>query len=106
MQSEIESELLALRSAVDRMVNDTQFRENEWRKLGLISSVFGIILSLIGASFLIANVMIERTDTSSNFHNQLVMMGVMLVVLNIPLMLLGIALRKRSQPISEPKPQA
>lgn len=104
MQSEIEDELLALRSAVDRMVNDAQCRENEWRRLSLISSVSGVVLSLIGAGFLIANVMIEGTAANSNFRNQLVMMGVMLVVLNVPLMLLGIALRKRSRPVFKPKP--
>jgi hypothetical protein len=102
-QSEIESELRALRSDVDEMVNGAQSREKEWRRLGLISSVSGIVISLIGAGFLIANVMIGRTSTNLNFHDQLVMMGITFIILNIPLMLLGMALRKRSQPKFEPK---
>jgi hypothetical protein len=39
----------------------------EWRRLGLISSVIGILVSIVGALFLIANVAIKRM--SSNLIN-------------------------------------
>ena len=103
MQSEVESELLALRRDVDEIVSGAQSREIEWRRLGLISAVSGIVLSVIGACFLIANVMIERTSTNQNFHDQLVMMGITFAISNIPLMLLGMALRKRSRSKIESK---
>jgi hypothetical protein len=103
MQSEIESELRALRTDLDEIVNGTQSQENEWRRLGRISSVCAVLAGLVGAGFLIANAMIERTSTNQNFHDQLVMMGITFFILNIPLMLLGMALRKRSQPKFELK---
>ena len=96
MQSQIENELRALRSKVEEMVDEAKFRENDWRRLGLISSVSGILLAVVGAGFLIANVTIERTSANFNFHDELVMMGITLGLLNIPLMILGAALRKRS----------
>ena len=104
MQSEIENELRALRSDVEEMVEGAQSRENEWRRLGLISSVSGTLLALVGAGFLVANVIIERTSTNLNFHDQLVMIGITLGLSNIPLMILGMALRKRSRPMSELRP--
>jgi hypothetical protein len=64
MQSEIENKIRALRSDLEEIVKGAQSRENEWRRLGLISSVSGILLALVGAGFLIANVVIERTSTN------------------------------------------
>jgi hypothetical protein len=94
-QSAIENELRALRSDVKEIVDRAQSREDEWRRLGLISMVSGILISLTGAGFLIANVVIARTNTNSGFHDQLVMMGITFLILNIPMMILGLALRKR-----------
>lgn len=105
MQSEVESELLELRRDIEAIANGAQLREAEWRRLGLISTVSGIVISLIGAGFLVANVMIERTNANQSFHDQLVMMGITFVILNLPLMLLGLALRKgyRPQPVPRRK---
>lgn len=100
-QSEIESELQALRSIVERTVGEGLSRDKEWRRLGLISSVTGILVGCIGAGCMIANVAIGRTSANLNFHDQLVMMGTILVMLNIPLMLLGMALRTTSKQKSE-----
>ena len=55
MQSEIERELRALRSDLDEIVSGAQSQETEWRRLGLISSVRGVLVALAGAGFLIAN---------------------------------------------------
>ena len=103
MQSEIERELRALRSDLDEIVSGAQSQETEWRRLGLISSVSGVLVALAGAGFLIANAMVQRTSTNQNFHDQLVMMGITFIMLNIPLMLLGAALRRRSRPKFGPK---
>jgi hypothetical protein len=102
-QSEIEGELRALRSILEGTISEAQSRDKEWRRLGLISSVAGILVGCVGAGFVIASVAIARTNASPNFHDQLVMMGITLVVLNIPLMLLGLALRTTMRQKSEPK---
>lgn len=101
-QSEIESELRALRSIVEGTASERQSRDKEWRRLGLISSVTGILVACVGAGCLIANVALARTAANLNFHDQLVMMGITLVILNIPLMLLGVALRTTLRHKPEP----
>jgi hypothetical protein len=96
-QFEIESELRALKSIVEGAVSEGQSRDKAWRRLGLTSSVTGILVACVGAGCFIANVAIGRTSANLNFHDQLVMMGITLVMLNIPLMLLGVALRTTSR---------
>jgi len=66
MQSEVESELLALRRDIDEIANAAQLREAEWRRLGLISTVSGIVISLIGAGFLVANVITDMTGLAAD----------------------------------------
>jgi hypothetical protein len=91
-QAEIERELLALRSEFNVLTERTQVRETEWRRLGLIAKVTGVLASITGAGFMIANVVVERTGSNSNFHDQLVMMGIVFIFLSIPLLIMGQAL--------------
>ncbi len=91
--AEIETELLSLRSDLAWMVTNAKSRENEWRRLSLIAMATSILASVTGAGFMIANVVIERTGSNSNFHDQLVMMGIIFICLGVPLMIVGQALR-------------
>lgn len=94
---EVQSELFALRTLVEQSAANALGREKEWRRLARISSCCAILSALVGAGFIIANAAIEKTSTNLVFHDQLVMMGITLMVLNIPLMLLGSALRSGSK---------
>ena len=82
--TEIEKELHALKSGIDALTERAQSRETEWRRLGLIARVMSVLCSLTGAGLMIANVMVEKTGSNSNFHNQLVMMGIVFLFLGMP----------------------
>ena len=90
-QAEIEAELQALSSQLKQVVEQQRSRETEWRRLGLIAKISGIISSLTGACFIVGNLLF--TTGSTNFHDQMTMMGTLFIVLSTPLMLLGQALR-------------
>lgn len=96
-QAEIETELLALRSELNEQVTRAKSRDIEWRRLGLIAKISSILASLTGLGFTISNLMIPKTPSNSNFHDQLVMMGIFLILLSVPLMIIGQALHKSLQ---------
>ena len=89
MQAEIEKELQTLRSELNDLTRRVKSRQTEWRRLGLIAKATSVLASLAGAGFLIANVVVERTGSNSNFHDQLVMMGIVFIFMGIPLMIIG-----------------
>jgi hypothetical protein len=95
-KAEIENELRALRSELDGVIERGHVRETEWRRLGLIAKVVGILASIGGAGFMIANVVVEKTGSNSTLHDQLIMMGIVFIMLSIPLMIMGQALRNAS----------
>ncbi|TFW52007.1 hypothetical protein CT676_42945 [Bradyrhizobium sp. MOS001] len=97
MDTEVQAELLALRTLVEQSATNALRREREWRRVGRISSASGMLSSLVGLGFIITNIAIEKTNTNLIFHDQLIMMGITLMVLNIPLMLLGSAMRSGSK---------
>lgn len=96
MDPEVQAELLALRILVEQSAMDALRREREWRRVGRTSSASGMLSSLVGLGFIITNMVIEKTSTNLVFHDQLIMMGITLMVLNVPLMLLSSALRTGS----------
>jgi transcriptional regulator len=96
-QAEIEKELQTLRSNLNVLTERAQSRETEWRRLGLIARVMSVLCSLTGAGLMIANVTVERTASNANFHDQLVMMGIVFLLLGMPLMIIGQALRTPGQ---------
>jgi hypothetical protein len=95
--AEIETELLALRSELNEQATRAKSREIEWRRLGLIAKGSGILASLTGLGFIISNLMISKTPSNGNFHDQLVMMSIFMILLAVPLMLIGQALHKSPQ---------
>jgi hypothetical protein len=74
-QAEMETELLALRSELNEQVTRAKSREIEWCRLGLIAKGSSILASLTGLGFMITNLVIPKTPTNSNLHDQLVMMA-------------------------------
>lgn len=92
---EVRSELLALRSIVEQSAAHALQREKEWRRLGLISTCCGLLSALVGLAFILGSGFVERASNDPVFRDQLVMMGITLMVINIPLMLLGSALRTK-----------
>ncbi|MBM7486073.1 MULTISPECIES: hypothetical protein [Bradyrhizobium] len=92
MQSEIETELRALRSELDAHAAGTKARDIEWRRLGLIAKASSILSSLTGLGFIITNLL--RTSPNTNFHDQLVMMSIFFILLAVPLMIIGQALHR------------
>jgi hypothetical protein len=96
-QAEIETELLALRSELNEQATRAKSREVEWRRLGLIAKGSSILASLTGLGFIISNLMIAKTPSNANFHDQLVMMSIFMILLAVPLMLIGQALHKSPQ---------
>lgn len=93
-QSEIEAELRALGSMLKQKVEQDQCRETEWRRLGLLAKISGVICSLTGAGFIVANLLLDTRNASANFHDQMTMMGIVFVVVSTPLILLGQALHR------------
>jgi hypothetical protein len=91
-ETEIEAALRNLRSDLNDVVERGRAREKEWRLFGLISKIFSIVFSSIGAGLVIASVSMERTSANMNFQDHLMMLGLTCVVLNTPLLLLGAAL--------------
>jgi hypothetical protein len=93
-QSEIETELRALRSELDAHAARAKARDIEWRRLGLIAKAISILSSLAGLGFIIANLAASRTPSNTNFHDQLVMMSIFFILLAVPLMIIGQALHR------------
>jgi hypothetical protein len=91
-QAEIEAELQAVSSQLKQMVDQDQSRETEWRRLGLLAKISGVISSLTGAGFTVGNRLFPAEN--ANFHDQMTMMGIMFIVVSTPLILLGQALRR------------
>ncbi|MGY4300450.1 hypothetical protein ACVWXN_008545 [Bradyrhizobium sp. i1.4.4] len=96
-QAEIETELLALRSELNEQATRAKSREIEWRRLGLVAKGSSVLASLTGLGFIISNLMISKTPSNGNFHDQLVMMSIFMILLAVPLMLIGQALHKSPQ---------
>jgi hypothetical protein len=99
IDSQVQAELAALRTLIEQSAVTALVRENEWRRIARISSGMGILSSLVGLGFILANVEIARRSTNLVFHDQLVMMGMTFTVLSIPLILLGSALRSGSKKV-------
>ncbi|MBR0995558.1 hypothetical protein JQ580_33110 [Bradyrhizobium japonicum] len=93
-QTEMEAELLALRSELNTQAVRTEARDIEWRRLGLIAKASSILSSLAGLGFIITNLMVSRTPASANFQDQLVMMSILFIMLAVPLMIIGQALHR------------
>ena len=91
-QAEIEAELQAVGSQLKQMVEQQQSRETEWRRLGLIARISGVVSSLVGACFIVGNLLLASGST--NFHAQMITMGILFMVVSTPLMLLGQALHR------------
>ena len=88
-QAEIEAELQTLSSQVQKMVEQGQSRENEWRRLGLMAKVLSILSSVGGAGLMVSNVWLQIRATNPNLSDQLLMMGIVFIVLSMPLMFAG-----------------
>lgn len=95
--SNLQSELHALTSAIEQVAANDLRRETEWRRLARISSFCGILSALAGAGFTIADRAVEKTSTNVVFHDQLIMMGIILMLMSIPLVLLDKVLRAGSK---------
>lgn len=95
--SNMQSELHALRSAIEQVAANDLRRETEWRRLARISSFCGILSALVGVGFMIAEGHIEKTSTNVVLLDQLVMIGAFLMLMSIPLVLLDKALRVGSR---------
>lgn len=91
-QADNQTELLTLRSELNELIARAKSRDTEWRRLGRIAQVTCILVSVVGAGLMIANVTIERSGSNSNLHDHLVMMGIAFILAGLPLMFIGQAL--------------
>jgi hypothetical protein len=95
--AEMETELRALRSELDAQVDGTKARHIEWRRLGLIAKLSGLLSSFAGLGFIITNLVVPRAPANSIFHDELVMMSIFFILLAVPLMIMGQALHRSPQ---------
>ncbi|MCK1288958.1 hypothetical protein IVB41_34195 [Bradyrhizobium sp. 44] len=63
--AEMETELRALRSELDAQVDGTKARHIEWRRLGLIAKLSGLLSSFAGLGFIITNLVVPRAPANS-----------------------------------------